>query len=196
MAFGIQSSGDFIPYVKYNTKAGRWYVKKDDAEVEVMSPVFVVDFKNVKTGWFLFASGMAPDKVINDNLTQWKDRPSEKHKQGIAIRFFSNAHFGGLVELTTTSRHFLDALGAIHNAYLVAPEAEQDMLPVVKFTGVTTINDPKGTNYAPNFVIEKWVPRPAEFDAQATPATAAPVAYQAPVAAPAPAPVVNSVSEF
>ena len=37
--------GDFTPYIKYNAKAGRWYVKPEGAteEVEIVNPALAFD---------------------------------------------------------------------------------------------------------------------------------------------------------
>ncbi len=60
--------GEFTVYVKYNAKAGRWYTKDDQpnaTEFEVVNMTAVFDIPNLKTGWFLFQAGSAPDKAIN-----------------------------------------------------------------------------------------------------------------------------------
>ncbi len=169
----VTQGGDFDPYVKYNAKSGRWYLKDD---VEVVNPVFVADFANIKTGWLLFAAGTAPDKVWDASLTQPAPKPSDMHKRGFGLRLFSKASFGGIVDLSGASMHLNSAVNDLYSAYEAAPEAAKGMLPVVKFTGSTPMKDKQGTNYKPNFVIEKWVARPPEFDAssdQPSPAAAA-----------------------
>lgn len=179
MALNIVSQGgDFDPYVKYNAKAGRWYIKGENGEEEVQSPVFVADFANIKTGWLLFLEGQAPDKVWDASLTQPAPKPSDAHKRGFGLRLFSKSFFGGVVDLSGASMHLNNAVNDLYVSYEAAPEAKQGLLPVVKFTGATPMKDKMGTNYKPNFVIEKWVPRPAEFDASndEAPAQAAPAA--------------------
>jgi len=195
MALNIVSTGGtFDPYVKYNGKAGRWYVKKDDAEVEVQSPVFVADFQNIKTGWFYFKAGAAPQKVFDVSLTKAAPKPADTYtddkgrvidcyKRGFELRLFSNNSFGGIVALSGASMHLNNAINDLFGAYEAAPESKQGKLPVVKCTGTTPMKDKMGTNYRPIFAIEKWVDRPAELDsapvaqAQATqPAAVAQVA--------------------
>lgn len=189
MALNIVSQGgDFDPYVKYNAKAGRWYIKGENGEVEVQNPVFVADFANIKTGWLLFLEGQAPDKVWDVSLTQPAPKPSDAHKRGFGLRLFSKTSFGGVVDLSGASMHLNGSINDLYTAYEVAPEAKQGLLPVVKFAGATPMKDKMGTNYKPNFVIEKWVARPAEFDGD----TAQAVQSQAP----AQQPVAASVSEF
>lgn len=189
MALNIVSQGgDFDPFVKYNAKAGRWYFKKDENEVEVQNPVFVADFDNIKTGWLLFLEGQAPSKVWDESLTVPAAKPSDKHKRGFSLRLFSKASFDGVVELSSSSMHLCAAINDLYTLYEQQRGANAGMLPVVKYTGSTPMKDKMGTNYKPNFVIEKWVPRPAEFAAEAPDNNNA--------VAPAPVQQAASVSEF
>jgi len=191
MALNIVSQGSFDPFVKYNAKAGRWYLKKDDQEIEIQNPVFVADFENIKTGWLFFAEGQAPSKEWDASLSVQAPRPSDKHKRGFALRLYSKASFDGVVELSSSSMHLCAAISDLHTQYEAQRGANPGMLPVVKYTGSVPMKDKMGTNYKPNFVIEKWVARPAELS-DGTPVAAN---QSAPVAA-APAPQVASVSEF
>jgi len=169
-------SGDFTPYVKYNAKAGRWYCKKDGAEVEVQNPVFVADFANAKKAWMHFQEGQAPNVVYFDSLDAQIPQPSPNHKLGVSINLFSKASFGGVVKLESNSINTCKALGGLFDLYNAAPESKEGKLPVVKVTGANPIKGNYGTNYEPAFAIEKWIDRPAEFDAVSTPKQPAPVA--------------------
>ena len=186
----VSSGGDFDPYVKYNAKSGRWYFKDGDAETEVQNPTFVPDFEGIKTGWLLFLEGQAPDKVMDANLSTPAPKPSDQHKRGFELRLFSNDSFKGIVELSATSMHLCNAINALYEQYEEGKASNENKLPVVKYTGSTPSKDKFGTNYKPNFEIEKWVDRPAEFDGAGSVGgeTPAPV-----VAVQAPA---SSVSEF
>lgn len=193
-------SGDFDPYVKYNAKAGRWYVKDGDVEKEVQNPVFVADFEGIKTGWLYFREGSAPEKVFDPNLKEEAPKPDKTYtdsegktrdcfRRGFEVRLFSKASFGGVVVLNGASMHLNNAIGALYNQYEAGKASNPGALPVIKFVGSTPMKDKLGTNYRPDFVIDKWVPRPSEFDAAApVQATPAPQAQ--------PAPVASAVSEF
>jgi len=179
-----QASGDFLPYVKYNGKAGRWYVKKDDQEVEVQNPTFVADFDNIRTGWLSFAEGQAPDVVFDKDLSTPAPKPSDRHKRGFNLKLFSNAQFGGVVELQGSSMHLNNAINELYELY--EKDRKDGQLPVVSCTGTTPMKDKMGTNYRPIFKIEKWIDRPTEFDGGAT-QEAKPEAST---------PVSSSISEF
>lgn len=201
---GNSGSGSFTPWVKYNAKAGRWYVKGDAGDVEVVNPTFVADFQNIKTGWFAFASGQAPEKVLDPALTQRAEKPNrtftdasgkvkDSFKRGFLVNLFSNDAFGGVVELSSTAEAIATPISALYTQYSTAPESKSGKLPVVSVKGVNPVTNKNGTNYSPMFEIVKWIDRPAAFDTAApAPNSVAPVQQQ--VAPPAPA--AASTSEF
>src|SRR3954468_12196411 len=129
MGFMQSTSGDgedFRVYVKYNAKAGRWYTKEDkpDAEeFEVLDMTAVFDFANLKTGWFLFAPGVAPVKQLNANMRQFAAKPSPDFKQGFQINVFSNKNLFGLREFASTAGAVIDAMNTVYDEYADAPES-------------------------------------------------------------------------
>lgn len=189
MGLGIEKqTGDFRPFVKFNGKSGRWSAKIDGTEQEVNNPTFVADFANIKTGWLKFgAPGMPPEWVEHHSLTNKVPRPSADHKEGFRVDLFSKASFGGVVNMMANSMHLTAAIGAMYDEYEAGIKANEGKLPVIKCTGVEAMKDKMGTNYKPKFVLEKWVARPAEFDAVGQTAQAQVVTKAAPV---------ESVSEF
>jgi hypothetical protein len=194
MALNLGSNNTtFDPYVKFNGKSGRWYIKKDEHEVEVVNPTFIADFSNIKTGWMKFVAGMAPDKVFDKSLSEPAPRPSDEHKRGFELRLFSTKSFGGVVALSGSSMHLNAAIGELYSEYEKGLNDNKGKLPVVKADGTTPQKDKHGTNYKPNFVIEKWVSRPAELGDTVT-ATQS-VKTEAPKAA-APVAAADTESEF
>jgi len=187
-----QNEGSFDNWIKFNSKAGRFYMKSEAGEVEVSPTSFIADLENIKTGWLMFAAGQAPDRVWDASLTQPAPKPSENHKRGFSLRLFSKATFNGIVELSSSSMHLCGSVNDLYDAFEKDKGAHQGHVPVVKFTGCQTMKDAKGMNYKPSFVIEKWVPRPAELDA--APVAQAQSNQNTPQAAPVVA--VASVSEF
>lgn len=194
--------GEFTVYVKYNAKAGRWYTKDDapnSAEFEVVNMTAVFDIPNLKTGWFLFQAGSAPDKAINAQLSAWGPKPSDAHKRGFQINLFSDKNLLGVREFASTAGSVIEAMNGLYDAYLAAPEAAQGKLPVVRCAGVLPVTGKHGVNYAPVLEIVAWVDRPAQLGevtakAMADPVAAAPVAGStvhapAPVQAPVHVPV-------
>lgn len=181
--------GDFKHYLKYNAKARRYYAKKDgQEEVEVNNPSFVIDFDNIKTGWFYYDSGVAPSIILDQDLSTPAAKPSEKHKRGFTVEIFSNNILGGVGDFGSTSGIVGGVVNSIYEQFEKERGQHAGELPVIQCNGVTPEVGKHGTNYKPNMAIVKWIPRPAEFGGKATSA-------EAPVQQ-APAPVAQSASEF
>lgn len=195
MALNIVSSGEYKPFCKYNAKAGRWYFRKDEQETELASPTFIVDFDNIKTGWFLFLEGQAPNIVYDPSISNQAARPSEVHKRGFEVNLFSPNLFGGVATLSGASMHLNNAINDVYVAYEAGKAANAGMVPVVSCTGTTPMKDKMGTNYRPILSIVKWVPRPAELDGYGQ-TVSVPVANVPPAQPPAVTAPVSSVSEF
>jgi len=177
--------GDFVPYVKYNAKAGRWYTKKDEQgapEFEVTNMTAIFDMDNLRTGWFDFPAGGTPDKQFDPSLSQAAPRPSDKHKRGFQLNAFSEANLLGLREFSSTAGVVIEAMNALHDQWLANHAANPGKVPVVKCSGVLPITSKHGTNYQPVLEIVAWAERPTELagkPAQATPAPATPAAKAA-----------------
>jgi hypothetical protein len=161
---------DFKVYVKYNAKAGRWYTKEDkpDAEeFEVSDMTAVFDFPNLKTGWFLFAPGVAPVKQLNA-AGEFTPKPGPDFKRGFQVDVFSGKNLGGVREFASTAGAVIDAMNAVHDRYEMSPEATAGKLPIVKCVAVKPIVGKHGTNYSPELQIVGWTDRPAELTEAAT----------------------------
>lgn len=187
--------GNFTTYLKYNAKAGRWYTKKDgkdEPEFEVSNMTAVMDLANVKTGWFLFAAGVAPAKTFDPSLAQSAAKPGEGFKRGFEVLMFSEKNLLGVREFSSTAGVVIDAINAVYDSFLAAPESAQGKVPVVKCVGVHPVTNKHGTNYQPQLEIVSWVDRPAELPngaaATPTPAPAPAAAQHVPAPTPAPAP--------
>lgn len=171
-----ENTGSYDPYIKWNGKSGRFFIKENDADKEVTPDRFILDLENVKTGWMHFAAGMAPDRVWDASLSQPAARPTENHKRGFLVKVYSK-NLGGKFELSGNSMHLCAAMNDLYSAFEAEKSSNVGKVPVVKYDGSTAMKDKHGTNYKPKFVLEKWVDRPAELDA--TPAQASAPAAQA-----------------
>lgn len=56
MALNIGASGVIRPYVKYNAKSDKWFVRGEGGgDLEIARPTFLLDLANIRTGWLHFA---------------------------------------------------------------------------------------------------------------------------------------------
>lgn len=156
--------GEFTPYIKYNSKAGRWYAKpKEGPEAEVINPRLAFDFANIKTGWIMFTEGMGPVSVW-DKGGENAVKPEGKYKRGFNVLVFGSDSIPGLGplglrEFSSTANVVLTSIISMYNQYEAQMNQHPVQIPVFQCVGVTAITGMHGTNYEPNFQLQTWVDR-------------------------------------
>ena len=129
------SGGDFKVFVGFNAKAGRWYTKqdgKDEPQFEVTDMTAVFDMPGLKTGWFKFAAGVAPEKVMDPSFTAAAANPGQDFKRGFMLDLFSDKNLLGVREFSSTAGIVIDAMNDLYDAWMAAPEVASGQLPVVR----------------------------------------------------------------
>jgi hypothetical protein len=166
MPLNIGGSGVVKPYVKFNAKADKWFVRAPEGgDQEIARPTFLLDLKNIRTGWLRFLEGQAPERVIDPSLDRTAPNPGDGFKRGFVVMAFSQKFFGGAVEFASASIHLSNAIRDIYAAFEEQggkPE-NRGKVPVVACTGSDPMKDKFGTNYRPRLEIVKWADRPAEL---------------------------------
>ena len=181
MALGLNtesSSGDYAPIVKYDARAGRFFRVDRDQDsagnwqtnnVEITNGFQAVfDLDNIEVGWALLANGVAPSWSMVKLGQSLPAKPSDQHKQCFKLMVKLGKESGGDVrEFASQAKVVIGAIDALHTQFLADRTKNAGKLPVVAMTGSTpVVSQGKGqtsTNYAPTFVITKWVARPAEL---------------------------------
>ena len=174
--------GDFTPYLKYNAKAGRFYVKPEGAseDVEIINPVLAFDMANVRTGWIYYAEGAGPEKQWDPSQTQAAPRPPgpQKWKRGFEVMVIGNGGIPGtnaklgLREFSSTAGNVISAMLRMHAEYEAGAKQNVGKVPVFACVGVKPVAGMYGTNYEPKFELRQWVERSkvAAFDEHRAPA--------------------------
>lgn len=190
MGLGLSmGDGTFTPYTKFDARAGRWFTKGADGDIDITDGFTAVfDFEQIEVGWMMFASGVAPSYVVQDISLGVPPKPQgDQWKQGFKMNLALPASIagGGARELSSTAKALIGVIDRLHTEYSNAPEKSQGKLPVLKMAGTTVVETkgPQGVtrNYSPNLQIAAWVDRPATL-----PKKGAPVAAAAPAAAAVP----------
>jgi hypothetical protein len=166
MPLHIGGSGTIKPYVKYNAKSDKWFVRGSAGDdQEIPRPTFVLDLKNIRTGWLRFREGQAPERVIDPSLNDVAPSPGEDFKRGFVVTAFSQKFFGGAVEFSSASIHLSNAIRELYAAYEEQSSKTENRgkVPVVSCTGSEPMKDKYGTNYRPKLEIVKWVDRPDDL---------------------------------
>jgi hypothetical protein len=162
-----QSDGDFNPFAKYNAKAGRFFVRPENAteDIEIINPIWAFDMANIKTGWIFYAEGAGPEKVWDPSLAQAAAMPAKKFKRGFEVLIFGNANIPGtdqkigLREWSSTANVVLKAVDKMYAAYEQGAPANPDCIPIYGCEGVRGEDSKFGTNYEPLFILKAWRPR-------------------------------------
>lgn len=163
MPLNVGASGAIKPYVKFNAKADKWFIRGDAGDVEIDRPTFVADLDNICTGWMCFREGQAPEKVIDPSLDRTAPSPGEGFKRGFVVMVYSPKSFGGAVELCSASLHVGNAIREVYQTYEEQRGDHPGQLPVIACVGSEAMKDKYGTNYKPRLELVKWVNRPAEL---------------------------------
>jgi hypothetical protein len=172
------ADGDFVPYIKYNAKAGRWYVKQEGSseDIEIVNPALAFDLANIRTGWLFYSEGSGPEKVWDPSPAQMAPRPPgpRKFKRGFEVMVYGNAAVGkvklGLREFSSTAANVIGAMLRMYNEYEEHAEENKGKVPVFACKGVKPITGAYGVNYEPQFELQTWVDRSRvpEFDKHVT----------------------------
>lgn len=175
MAFGFtyNSGEDFLPIVKYDSRAGR-ISRRDrtdggNTDVDITrSFKAVFDFENLEVGWINFPAGAAPSFSMARIGEPMPPKPSDGHKQGIRIQIKLGKDCGGdLRELASNAGAFLRGTEKLHDQYLAEVKNNPGKLPVVALVDsvpeTTGKGEKKSTNYVPVWQIIQWVNRPVDL---------------------------------
>jgi hypothetical protein len=168
MPLNLGGDNDFTPYLKYNAKAGRFYVRTQGTteDVEVVNPRLAFDMANIRTGWIYYPEGMGPEKIWDVSLSEPAPRPPgpKKFKRGFEVMVFGNDNLPvvgllGLREWSSNAANANNAIAKMYEAYEAGAAANPGKVPFYICTGVTPITGAFGTNYEPRFELKGWVER-------------------------------------
>ena len=175
-------TGDFIPILKYDAKAGQFFrvdrvqgVSGWESEPVNITDDFkaIADFENLEVGPINFNTGGAPSflMVRRDDLVSGKtpmpQAPDSNHKIGVRFMLKLARGCGGdrpVRELAQNSRAFLGAIEEVMKVYLAEVGNFPGKLPVIVLDGKPRpVKSGSGlkssTNYHPRFLIIDWQPR-------------------------------------
>lgn len=162
------SDGDITPYLKYNAKAGRFYVKSAAGgdDIEITNPKLAIDMQHIKTGWIFYAEGTGPERVWDPAPDKSAPRPAgpKKWKRGFEVMVFSSATIGatekiGMREWSSTANNAIAAILKMHAAYEAAMQTNAGKVPVYECKRVIPVQSAYGTNYEPEFTLTGWAER-------------------------------------
>ena len=174
--FSTEPAGDFMPILKYDSRAGRLFrvdrentgdgFSNDPVDITASFKA-IVDFENVEVGWIDFAPGSAPDFRLVKMGETLPPRPSDRHKNGVRFVLKLAKICGGdqaeSGRWRGRRRRSFPASRRCTTPTRRAKGKNAGKLPVIVLEKTTPIKSGSGerqsTNYQPTFKIVSWAPR-------------------------------------
>jgi hypothetical protein len=178
LTYGSGSGGDIIPFVKYDSRAGR-FSRNDRKEVNgvysnetvdiTQNFKAVIDMENIEVGYLKFAAATAPEFLLVPLGDPMPQKPADASwKQGARLMMKLHASCGGDIrECASNAAAFLKGVDELHSAYEAGKAANPGKLPIVVLRTTMPVTSGQGakksTNYQPVFEISGWSPRPVDL---------------------------------
>lgn len=183
MGLGLKtesSGGDFLPRIQYDARAGRffqidrtqnasggWETQTSELPVPAMSK-FAMDLENIEVGWIKLGQGTPDFRMVPIGSPMpaqpegRDDKGNPLYRQGFRVKVYTKGL--GIRHWNHTAKCVIQAVDALHEAYLAERDGHPGMLPVVQVIKTIPVTTGQGakqsTNYQPVFEIEQWIDRP------------------------------------
>ena len=147
--------------------AKNFFVKSGSGDKVVVTAIkekgdgVIMDIYNMKTGWQRFFPDGSVEWVYNDDLKDWKPRPSDEHKQGISVDCVINDK---LVVWRQAGYAIIEGFKSMSASL---KEAKDGKLPVIKLKDVKQEKFKVGSTQIPILEVTDWVDRPFVLEAKA-----------------------------
>jgi hypothetical protein len=170
-------TGDFLPIVKYDARAGRFYKMEkrvDGGSDPIELPPgtkFAFDIGTLEAGFVAFtAQGPVRHMVPYSPGVALPPQPQDKDgegklmfRPGFWVKIAGNA-LDGVREWCSNAAVLLNALDELYQQITSTPEAAAGQIPIISISGTIAVKSGSGarssTNYAPIFRLEGWTNRP------------------------------------
>ncbi len=169
---GFNGGGAGGPWLSWHPQASRdgsrpartWLLRQADGNENVTNAPnvgFVVDLPAIRTGWERASgrAGMAPARQWNDDPARYKPQPGPDYKQCFSLPVALSKDQRAVWEQASLASRI--ALEDLRKLLAADPVSHGDELPVVRCTGIRTVNTRAGITEVPVLTLLKWVPRPA-----------------------------------
>ena len=171
------TGGDYTPFIKYNAKAGRFYIRVDDADQEVVNPTLVIDMPNILTGWIKFPMSGPPQTSWNTDMPPEGDKG---WKRGFKVNVCGEPPVGEREWMSNS----INCNAAMVRMYAdwenSAEHTDPTKVPWYRFVRVEGVHGQYGTNYEPIFELMGFTERAGRFTEAAASPQGAPASNPAP----------------
>jgi hypothetical protein len=170
MPLNFVNSGGGSPFIRFSVEDNEWVRSTPEGDltpIDMLSTPVVIDIENIQQGWLALQGGRDWVEWPGNDVMKCP-KPSDAHRQGISVQFYSTKLFGdeSVRELCSSQVGILEFIKKLYND--AESEFGKGKVPAVKIGDATKIKIGKGNSRIPTFDIVKWVDRPDELDAGAS----------------------------
>ena len=179
----IENTGN--PYIRFQIEENTWSISSETGlqDVDLKGQTILIDIAEVKMGWLALQGGRDWLQWPNNNPVGCA-KPSDAHKQGFSVTFYSTKLFADSPsrELSSSQIGMLDFVKALYMAAETNPKFKTHV-PKVKIGEAPKRKVGKGNTRTPGFEITGWADRPEELGGALPVASPSAAAVTAPAAA-------------
>src|SRR6266511_845574 len=125
--------GSSRPFIKFNSKVGRWFIRGEAGDEEIDNPTLVFDFENIETLWMLLREDAQPERQYDAVPGKVSPKPGPDYKHGFMMMVFLDGH--GALEFSSPSKNVGVAVDELHTAWEDLRKKHKGRLPVVECPG-------------------------------------------------------------
>ena len=168
MPLNFVSSGGGNPFIRFSVEDNEWCRSTPEGDlttVDMTSAPVLIDIENVQQGWLKLSGGRDWVEWPGNDPSS-TPKPSDQHKQGISVDFYSTKLFGDepTREFCTSGVGSLEFIKKLYAA--CEDKFGKGEIPVVHITGSTKVKIGKGNSRIPDFEIKGWKARPDDMGAE------------------------------
>ena len=186
MPLNFVNEGGGAAYIRYSVEENEWIRSGEGGGLTPLEyPLnVIVDVENVQLGWLSLSGGREWLPWPNNDPTQIR-KPSDNHKQGFSVKFYSSKSFGDepVREFCANGTGTNMFIKKLYDECEATGNFKSGQVPAIKITKAPEkLKIGAGSTRVPAFEIVKWVDRPAELDGGGSvpPSTAAAASSAAP----------------
>ena len=160
MPISLRNSTSLFPWLRYSPQENKLLAQgeTEPREIKFVGQSFVFDVENGITGWLLLDTGARHWKSFPKDKPV-PPAPSPKHKRGFYVLVHQPKLLGGIHEMNGSTHAFNSFMEKLYNT--AEPEFGKGRVPITRITAAKPIKLGMGKSMEIEFVIEKWIARPA-----------------------------------
>lgn len=167
MPLNFISDGGGAAFIRYSVEENEWSRSSSGGDLVPvdLSGGVLVDIKNVKLGWLKLQGGRDWVEWPNNDPTK-APKPSDAHKQGISVQFYSTKLFDDepVRELCSSQTGINMFIKKLYEECEGQDGFKNNQCVAVKITRAKEkIKVGAGSTRVPSYEIVKWMDRPSEL---------------------------------